>query len=117
MTLTRGEALQILGLSQDADAAAVEKAYRRLARRYPPELQPEKFRHIDAAYRFLISPAHRLETALHGYKTHEPKIDPEIFRSVPPLSETTLEKAAQQLRTLFLLDILYPPSKDSRDSP
>jgi len=53
--MTREEALQSLNLPFDADREAVEAAYRRLVRRYPPEFHPEKFRTIDDSYRYLVS--------------------------------------------------------------
>ena len=46
----------ILGVARDADAAAVKKAYRRLAKLQHPDLKPgdakhaERFKEISAAY-------------------------------------------------------------------
>ena len=38
--MTREEALQNLNLPPDADPEAIEKAYQRLVRRYPPNFTP-----------------------------------------------------------------------------
>ncbi|WP_448382621.1 DnaJ domain-containing protein [Desulfosoma sp.] len=111
--MTRKEALQVLGLPENADRESVERAYRRLARRYPPELQPDRFRRIDVAYRHLISLAERLETALQSSTGKDKEVDLDIFRSLPALPDETFEKALCELRTLFVLDILFPPSKKS----
>jgi hypothetical protein len=48
MPLTREQALGALGLSAtpDADAAAVQRAFERFARRYPQPSFPERFRQL-----------------------------------------------------------------------
>ena len=48
MALTRNQALAALGLSArpEADAAAVQGAFERLARRYPQPSFPERFRQL-----------------------------------------------------------------------
>lgn len=52
----RREALACLGLDPGASAAAIKRAYRRLAKAHHPDLggDVESFRRIDAAYRALI---------------------------------------------------------------
>jgi DnaJ-class molecular chaperone len=62
--MTREGALKNLNLPPEADSEAIEKAYQRLARRYPPEFQPEKFRIIDESYRQLTSLPEMLERLL-----------------------------------------------------
>lgn len=54
---------EILGLPMDASGEAVERAYRRMALRYPPELHPERFSEIHRAYRRLSSLEERLADA------------------------------------------------------
>jgi hypothetical protein len=48
MQLTRDQALAALGLSTtpEADAAAIQRAFERLARRYPQPSFPERFRQL-----------------------------------------------------------------------
>jgi hypothetical protein len=48
MPLTRDQALAALGLSAtpEADAAAIQRAFERLARRYPQPSFPERFRQL-----------------------------------------------------------------------
>jgi curved DNA-binding protein CbpA len=62
--MIRPDALAALNLPETATLEEIEQAYRRLARRYPPEFHPEKFRQIDEAYRFLSSLPNRLEQLL-----------------------------------------------------
>lgn len=52
-----------LGLTPGAGAAEITAAYRKLARRYPPELAPERFADVHRAYQLLTSPERRMEAA------------------------------------------------------
>jgi curved DNA-binding protein CbpA len=54
----------ILGVSEDADDAAVEKAYLEGIRRSPPERDPRRFEALRAAYETLRSERGRLAHAL-----------------------------------------------------
>ncbi len=50
----------ILGLESGAARDEIARAYRKLVRRYPPELNPERFAHIHRAYELLSSLDHRM---------------------------------------------------------
>lgn len=56
---------QVLGVSEDADEQEVKKAYRALAKKYHPDLNPEdvqaeqKFKEIADAYEILSNPQKR----------------------------------------------------------
>lgn len=56
---------QILGVSRTADKAEIDKAYRRLARKYHPDLNPDdkdakrKFQQVQRAYEVLSDPEKR----------------------------------------------------------
>lgn len=58
---------QILGVAPDADAEAIKKAYRELARKYHPDLNPnnpeaeEKFKRVSEAYAVLSDDQRRAE--------------------------------------------------------
>jgi molecular chaperone DnaJ len=55
---------ELLGVSHDADADAIKKAYRRLARQYHPDVNPDpatqdKFKEVTRAYEVLSDPQKR----------------------------------------------------------
>ena len=53
---------EVLGLDKSADDAAIKKAYRSLAKKYHPDLNPgdktaeEKFKEVNEAYAILSDP-------------------------------------------------------------
>ncbi len=63
---------EILGVSRDATQEEIKKAYRRLARKYHPDLNPgdkaaeEKFKEIQEAYEVLSDPKKRSEYDRYG---------------------------------------------------
>ena len=54
---------RVLGLDPGADADAIQRAYRKLVRRFPPELAGERFAQIQEAYETLRSPGRLLAEA------------------------------------------------------
>jgi molecular chaperone DnaJ len=63
---------QVLGVPRDADAKALKKAFRQLARRYHPDTSTEpdagqRFREIAEAYAVLSDPAKRASYDAHGF--------------------------------------------------
>ena len=48
-------AYKILRIDPGASIEDIDKAFRRMTRRYPPEFRPERFARIRAAYEYLTS--------------------------------------------------------------
>jgi molecular chaperone DnaJ len=68
----RRDYYQVLGVPRDADARALKKAFRQLARRYHPDTSTEpdagqRFREIAEAYGVLSDPAKRASYDAHGF--------------------------------------------------
>jgi len=69
---------EILGVKRDAGEAEIKKAYRRLARKYHPDLHPgnkqmeARFKEINEAYSVLGDPRKREDYDLSGRVTFEP---------------------------------------------
>lgn len=73
MTTKREDYYQILGIKRDAKPEEIKKAYRRLARKYHPDVNPgdkaaeERFKLITEAYDILSDPKKRAIYDRHGY--------------------------------------------------
>ena len=99
-------ALQTLGLDREASPEAIEKAYRKLINRYPPEFHPDRFRQIDEAYRYLTSYPKRIATLFAPDATRK-SVDLSLFR-YPEGERTELRDAGiTELRRLTRLWYLW----------
>jgi hypothetical protein len=113
--MTREEALQNLNLASDADPEAIETAYQRLVRRYPPEFHPDKFRLIDDSYRQLASLPAMLEKLLAPV-VEDAKLDPSLFTFDPAIPDSRLEEALQEVRAVAMAAALWKPPASGRSS-
>ena len=102
----------ILGVPAAASTEEITGAYRKLARRYPPELAPEQFARIHRAYQLLTSLERRMEAAR---KNPEEALDQLIAASAalkpppsppPPLTARDLEPLLIPLRRALLIRLL-----------
>ncbi len=63
---------EILGVTRESSGDDIKKAYRRLAREYHPDVNPdpaaeERFKEVSAAYEILSDPAKRQQYDLYGH--------------------------------------------------
>lgn len=111
--MTREEALIQMNLPPSACKEEVELAYQRMVRRYPPEFQPEKFRQIDEAYRFLISLPFLLEK-LMAPGADSGELNKSLFSfSLSPPQLSILEEALSEVKKQSKMSYLWPyPKKE-----
>lgn len=88
----------ILGITKDADDVAIKKAYRKLARKYHPDVSKEsdgeaKFKEVGEAYEVLKDPAKRATYDQFG------TMDPHAgFRSTGSTGHVDLDEILRQMR-------------------
>ena len=64
---------EVLGVDKGADEAAIKKAYRQLAKKYHPDVNPgdktaeEKFKEVNEAYQVLSNPQQRAQYDQFGH--------------------------------------------------
>ena len=95
MSLLRpfSQARAVLDVPADADAAAIKRAYRKLALAHPPDTDAEGFRRVRDAYELLTDPWARAKAMLlHP----EPTVDP------PPLPPPPAPPSAGELPLALL---------------
>ena len=69
---------EVLGLSKDADEAAIKKAYRTLAKKYHPDMHPgdseaeARFKEVNEAYAVLSDPEKRGQYDRFGHAAFDP---------------------------------------------
>ncbi len=102
----------VLGLPAAATTEEITRAYRKLARRYPPELAPEQFARIHRAYQLLTSLELRMEAA---QSSPDETLDQLVAASAtlkpppaapPPLAGRDLEPVLAPFRRALLVRLL-----------
>ena len=69
---------EVLGISKNADEAAIKKAYRTLAKKYHPDMNPgnkeaeAKFKEVNEAYDVLSDPQKRAKYDQYGHAAFDP---------------------------------------------
>lgn len=117
MPLTREEALAALGLAAtpDAGTAAVQRAFERLARRYPQPSFPERFRQLLEARDQLLDAGRSWRELIES-----PTLDLAWVLShlAPATTGPALDRRTslqQMLRAGFLAEPVRPPDFDDDD--
>lgn len=109
----------LLGLPATATAEEISRAYRKLVRRYPPELAPEQFARIHRAYQLLTS----LERRLEAVRTAPEEALEQLFAlpgltlkalppPPPPLTAEALEPLLAPFRRALLARLLRETFKE-----
>jgi hypothetical protein len=103
----------ILGLPATATAEEITRAYRKLVRRYPPELAPEPFARIHRAYQLATSFERRMEAARQAPEETIDQLFPSPQATLkapppppPPLTERDQEILLAPFRRAELVRIL-----------
>ncbi len=99
-------ALKALGLDREAAPEAIEKAYRKLINRYPPEFHPDRFRQVDEAYRYLTSYPKRV-AALFAPDAISKSVDLSLFRYPEGEKSELLDAGIAEIRRLTRLWYLW----------
>lgn len=117
MPLAREQALALLGLSTtpDADAATVQRAFERLARRYPQPSFPERFRQLLEARDELLDTGRSWREAVDSGTLDLTWILPHLRPSSPSVSPDRRSSLQRMLRAGFRAEPLAAPGLEGLD--
>lgn len=110
------QARAVLGVSAADDAAAIKRAYRRLAVAHPPDTDPEGFRCVRDAYELLTEPSTRVrEMLLRPLPAVDPPPPPAVSEPAPAgaLPIVLLRLAAASVDAAALLEATTGPAEDA----
>lgn len=99
----------VLGLTPAATPEEITRAYRKLVRRYPPELAPREFARVHAAYQLLTSPARRMEAVRATPEEALAQLFPEptaTLKPPPPPPPPPTPEALESLLTPYRRELL-----------
>jgi hypothetical protein len=114
------EARIVLGVSVDDDAAAIKRAYRKLALAHPPDMDPDGFRRVRDAYELLTEPSARVRELL---LRPLPAVDPPPLPTIPELPRAAalpiaiLRLAAASVDAAALLETTTAEAADPEREP
>jgi len=117
MPLTREQALAALGLSAtpDADAATAQRAFERLARRYPQPSFPERFRQLLEARDELLDTGRSWRELVESVTLDLTWTLPHLRPSSPTPPPDRRTSLQSMLRAGYLAEPLRSPASDDLD--
>jgi|SRR5581483_965275 len=117
MPLTHEQALAALGLSTtpDADVATVQRAFERLARRYPQPSFPERFRQLLEARDELLDTGRSWRELVDSATLDLSWILPHLRPSAPTAPPDRRTSLQRMLRAGYLAEPLAAPMPDDPD--
>lgn len=92
---------QALGLEPGASGEQIRQAYRALVRRFPPELNPERFARVHRAYELLRSCEQAMEEARRTPEAALDALFPAPPMALKPLAEAPGPPQPQDLEPLL----------------
>ena len=113
----------VLGLQQGASVAEIKRAYRRLARRYHPGINPgdrtaeAMFHRIAEAYETLVDPARRQEYDTAGGAAAHPGATARSFEFAGFDFSVTVQGAQAATFSELFADVLHPGPAGDRGQP
>ena len=75
---TKRDYYEVLGVTKDSDENAIKKAYRQLAKKYHPDMNPgdaeaeAKFKEVNEAYDVLSDPDKKAKYDQYGHAAFDP---------------------------------------------
>lgn len=126
--IVRKNYYEILGVTPDADVNEIKTAYRRLARKYHPDVNkqnPEVFKDISEAYETLCNEQKRKQyDILNGFfrkeknATSSAKAQEEYKHATPPLHDEKKERKTENRKKTVINDIFNNFSaKEKKQTP
>ena len=112
----------ILGVARSASAGELKRAYRRLARKYHPDINPGDreteavFRRVTEAYETLVDPERRQDYDAHGLPASRPREGDIAFEGFD-FSGASTGEAASSFGDLFAEVIAESGRPEPRDAP
>ncbi|MCI4626573.1 MAG: DnaJ domain-containing protein [Candidatus Magnetoovum sp. WYHC-5] len=104
--MTKDKAVKILNIPLSAKQEEIEATYYKLVKRYPPEFNPDKFREIDEAYRYLTSFVVMIKSLL-SEEVSEERLDVELFSFKPSISKLSLDDTIKEIKGRFKIAHLW----------
>ena len=111
MSSTKRDYYDVLGISRDADAAAIKRAYRKLAKKYHPDSNPgdktaeQMFKDVNEAYDVLSDPKKKKLYDQFGHAAFDEQVSVVLAGSAAsetvPAEHTGLDPSAPEMEHIM----------------